>query len=241
MTRRAMRGTLEEMNDPALFPSILCGTDYGAAGIAARRQAEWLAGAEGDVELVPTHTLTRHGPEALCTYCEGHDLLVLGSEAEAHAVLPDVRIPVLLARWCPDGFDVTDRILVAVGDHPGSVRAARLAAAIAARHRGEVALVAAPAPSHEIEHALAASGRIVLCTAGIVPAGDRSARAPRDLGAPRRGRVRGDPPGRRGRRRDVAPRPRPRHRAARRLLRARGPRAGAVRAAVLAHRISGHY
>ena len=69
----------------------------------------------------------------------------------------------------PDGRDVTDEILVVVGDQAGSSRAAELGARIARRHRGSVSVVAAPGRSRDLEHTLAVSGRIILCTAGTTP------------------------------------------------------------------------
>ena len=164
------RGMLKSMHDPfpptPLFSSVLCGTDNGPSGIAARRQAAWLAEPEGALELAPTRELTGHGPSALVDRCEGHDLLVLGSERDSHALLRHVPIPVLLARWCPEDRDVTDVILVAVGDHAGAARAATLASRIARRHRGSMSVVAVPGRSRDLEHALAATERIILCTSG---------------------------------------------------------------------------
>src|SRR3954452_5328305 len=128
------------MRHPALFPSVLCGTDNSSSGIAACRQAAWLSHPDGSLELAPTRALTAHGYEELARRCDGHDLLVLGSEPASQALIAHAPIPVLLARWCPEGHDVTDRILVAVGDHPGAERAASLAAEIASRHRGTVAV-----------------------------------------------------------------------------------------------------
>ena len=157
------------MQHPALFRSILCGTDNGPSGVAALRQAAWLSHPDGALELVATRALTGHGPHALAGHCEGHDLVVLGSESAAHALLPHAPIPLLLARFCPEGRDVTDQILVAVGDHPGAARAASLAAGIALRHRGAVSVVAAPGHSAGLARAIAASSRIVLCTAGVAP------------------------------------------------------------------------
>ncbi len=171
MTRAAWSGTLRSMEQRAtptpLFSSILCGTDNGPAGVAARRQAEWLS--DGTVDLVPTRELTAHGPAALAEHVTGHDLIVLGSEPAAHVLLPHVAIPALLVRWCPDGYDVTDRILVAVGDHAGAARVATLAAEIARRHGGEVSLVAAPGRSHDLDRALAATGRILVTALGASP------------------------------------------------------------------------
>ena len=56
MSRAARSGivvSMEELITPApLFTSVLCGADIGASGIATRRQAAWLAGPTGAVELV---------------------------------------------------------------------------------------------------------------------------------------------------------------------------------------------
>ena len=158
---RAMR---ESVPSTPLFSSVLCGTDNGPSGLAARHQAAWLTEPEGTVTLVPTRALTRHGPRALVAQCAGHDLLVLGSEPESHALLRHAPIPVLLASWCRESCDVTDEILVAVGGKAGAARAAELAARMAARHRGAVSVVAAPGRSPDLERALAAAGRIILCT-----------------------------------------------------------------------------
>ena len=153
----------------ALFPSILCGTDHGPSGVAARRQAAWVAGEHGTVELVPAGELMACGPEELAQRCLGHDLLVLGSESEAHALFAHAGTPVLLARWCLHGHDLTDEILVAVGGHPGCERAAVLAADLARRYRGSVSVVAVHEHSRELRRALAATSRIILCGAGHVP------------------------------------------------------------------------
>ena len=94
MTAPGRSGTLQAMEDPLtpppLFPSIICGTDNGAAGVAARRQAAWLAEPDGALELIPALELTGRGPAALADRCEGHDLLVLGSESVSytHLTLP---------------------------------------------------------------------------------------------------------------------------------------------------------
>ena len=151
---------------PTPFPSVLCGADNGQMGIAARRQAVWLAGEDGLVEVIPRRELTDAGAAALADRCKGHDLLVVGSEANAHALIAAAPIPVLLARWCPLDRDVTDEILVAVGDHSGAARAAELAALLAVRRRGSVSVVAVPGRTRELARAIAATQRIVLCTAG---------------------------------------------------------------------------
>jgi nucleotide-binding universal stress UspA family protein len=152
-----------------LFTSVLCGTDNSASGVAARRQAAWLAGPDGLVELAPRRELTDLGSRALAERCRGHDLLVLGSEGDARTLIAGAPVPVLLARWCATGRDVTDEILVAVGDHAGAGRAAELAAHLAVRRRGSVSVVPAPGRIHDLARAIAATERIVLCTAGMMP------------------------------------------------------------------------
>ncbi len=149
-----------------LFTSVLCGADNGPMGVTARRQAAWLAGADGLVEVVPPRELTDAGAPALAGRCTGYDLLVLGSKANALAMIAAAPIPVLLARWCPLDRDVTDEILVAVGDHAGAARAAELAALLAVRRRGSVSVVAVPGRRHELARAIAATQRIVLSATG---------------------------------------------------------------------------
>jgi nucleotide-binding universal stress UspA family protein len=152
-----------------LFNSVLCGTDNSASGVAARRQAAWLAGPDGLVELIPRRELTDLGARALAQRCRGNDLLVLGSEGNAQTLLAGAPVPVLLARSCPADRDVTDEILVAVGDHAGARRAAELAAHLAFRRRGSVSVVPAPGRIHDLSRAIAATQRIVLSTAGTMP------------------------------------------------------------------------
>ena len=162
--------SMEELIAPApLFRSVLCGADIGTSGIATRRQAAWLAGPTGAVALVPTGTLTRHGSAALAERCEGHDLLALGAEHGSATLLQDVRIPVLLARWCPPGRDLTDRILVVVTDRVDMTRVAELAARMVRKHRAAVAFLAAPGSSRDLNRALAATSRIMLRTAAVTP------------------------------------------------------------------------
>jgi hypothetical protein len=151
---------------PTPFPTVLCGADNGQAGVAARRQAAWLAGEDGVVEVVPLREIADAGAPALADRCRGHDLLVVGSEANAPALIAAAPIPVLLARWCPLDHDVTDEIIVAVGDHARAVAAAELAALLAVRHRGSVSVVAVPGRTRGLARAIAATQRIVLCTAG---------------------------------------------------------------------------
>jgi hypothetical protein len=151
-----------------IFRSILCGADNSASGVAARRHAMWLAEGDSVVEVVPARTLTRLEREPLRQRCGAHDLLVLPAETDV-SVTADAGIPVLLAGRCPEGKDVTDDVLVAVGDQPGATRAAQLAARLAARHRGSVSIVAAPRPSRALDRAIAAGSRIVLSTMGSAP------------------------------------------------------------------------
>ena len=161
---------MEELITPGpLFRSVLCGVDLGASGIATRRQAAWLAGPAGAVELVPAGTLTRHGSAALAERCEGHDLLALGADHGSVTLLRDVRIPVLLARWCAPGRDLTDRILVVVSDRGDVTQVAELAARMVREHRADAVFVAAPGSSRELNRALAATSRIMLRTASVTP------------------------------------------------------------------------
>jgi hypothetical protein len=154
---------------PSLFASVLCGTDNSASGVVARRQATWLAGPDGLVELIPRRELTDLASQPLAERCRDYDLLVIGSEGDRQTPIVSAPVPALLARWCPAGRDVTDEILVAVGDHAGTGRAAELAAQLAVRRRGSVSLVPAPGRSHDLSRAIAATQRIVLCTAGTTP------------------------------------------------------------------------
>ena len=108
-------------------------------------------------------------PDELMDRCAGRDLLVIGADADPHALVRQLTIPVLFARWCQSGNEVTDSILVAVGQRGGTARAAELAGRLARRHRAAVSLVAVPAASHELTRALATAGRIVLQTTGSAP------------------------------------------------------------------------
>jgi hypothetical protein len=152
----------------------LCATDNTASGIGARRQAEWIAEDEHAVEFVPVRAVTMATRDELLQRCTGRDLLVIGADADAHALVRQAPIPILFARWCEPGHDVTDTILVAVGQRGGASRAAELAGRLAHRHRSSVSLVAVPGAAHELDRAVAAAGRIVLQTTG---------RAPRIVGA----------------------------------------------------------
>ena len=67
------------------------------------------------------------------------------------------------------GQDLTDLILVAVGDHACAARVAELAARIARDHGGAVAVVAAPGRFGDLDRALAATARILVSTLGASP------------------------------------------------------------------------
>ena len=112
---------------------------------------------------------TPDGYSALVARCAGADLLVLGSGAAAPTVFEHASIPVLLARWCPFGARVTDRILVAVDDSAEPDRAAEVAGLLASRYDATVAIVPAPDRNPALQRAIAASGRIVLRATGVAP------------------------------------------------------------------------
>lgn len=152
-----------------MFSSVLCAADTSANSRAAHDQAMLLASPGGTVERVPGPQLTRHGHRALHDACEGHDLLALGADAAAFAVVEHAPIPVLIARWCPLGADVTDTILVPVDDSPESSRAVALAGRIAAAHGGTVTILGAPARDPALQRAIAASGRVLLDITGAAP------------------------------------------------------------------------
>ena len=152
-----------------VFSSVLCGVDRSVNGRAAHQQAALLAEPRGAVEVVPARRLTRDGKHALRDACQGHNLLALGAEGGASAVVEHAPIPVLLGRWSAPGTEVTDRILVAVDDSPDSRRALELAARLAAVHRGSVTVLVAPPRDPALQRAIAASRRIVLQTTGALP------------------------------------------------------------------------
>jgi hypothetical protein len=159
------RPTLAEANP--LFGSVICVVYRGSTGHVAHEQAAAL-GAGGDVEYIVTPR-PAEGTGALLDRCDGADLLVLGAGDDADSVLRRASLPLLLARWCPPGTRVTDRILIAIDDDSEPDRAAEAAALLASRYGGTVAVVSAPAPNRMLERATAATSRIVLRSAGLVP------------------------------------------------------------------------
>jgi sulfide:quinone oxidoreductase len=161
---------LERPAAPApLFSAVLCGVERSADGRAAHDQAVLLASPGGRVERAPAPRLTRHGDRALQRACDGHDLLVLGAGAGASAAVEHAPIPVLVARWCLPGTDLTDTILVAVDDSPASSRAVELAGRLAAAHGGTVTILAAPLGDPACRRAIAAGRRILLRITGAAP------------------------------------------------------------------------
>ena len=160
----------ERSTEPAgTFGAVLCADDRSANSRAAHDQARLLASPGGTVEPIPAAQLTRHGQRAMHDACEGHDLLALGAGAAALAAVEHAPIPILLARWCPPGTEVTDTILVPVDDSPECSRAVELAGRLAAAHGGTVTIMGAPPRDPALQWAIAASGRILLQTTGVAP------------------------------------------------------------------------
>jgi hypothetical protein len=154
--------------DP-LFATILCGADNLSGGVVARRHAGWLAEPDADLDIVPASSLLQDDRGALAERCEDYDLLVLPDSDSTRALVGEVPIPVLLARWCLYDRDLTDEILVAASTRAGAERAAELAARLARSRGGSVTVVAAPRRSPELARAIAASSRIIFSTAGKPP------------------------------------------------------------------------
>jgi nucleotide-binding universal stress UspA family protein len=158
---------------------VLCASDRTANDQEARRQAKLLASPVGTVELVSASRLTRHGHRMLhdsCEghrmlhdSCEGHDLLALGAGSAAQTAVQHASIPILIARRCPPGTEVTDSILVPVDASPESSHAVELAGRLAAAHGGTVTLLAAPRRDAVLQRAIAAGGRILLRATGAAP------------------------------------------------------------------------
>ena len=149
------------------FASVVCLVDRSSTGQAAHGQAAQLA-ANGALEFIAT-PLPARADSALLDRCDGADLLVLGAGDEAIDLIEHASLPLLLARSCPVGVAVTDRMLLAVDDETDPRPAAELAGVLAAGHRGTVAVVRAPTLNRTLERATAAAGRIVLQAAGMVP------------------------------------------------------------------------
>jgi nucleotide-binding universal stress UspA family protein len=119
--------------------------------------------------------MTQQGQRALDDTCDGYDLLALGGGPAAFTAVEIAPIPILIARRCPLGTEVTDTIVVSVDDREPS-RAVKLAGQLAAAHGGTVTILAIPPSDPAFERAIAASFRVLLHATGT---------APRVLGEPR--------------------------------------------------------
>ena len=176
MTRIASDNALAETDraprpmraDPGpLFGSVVCVVDRSSTGYAARQQAAALAPG-GEVEYIsPSQPWSANS--TLLDRCDGAGLLVLGARYDAGSLIERASLPVLLTGWCPSGANVTDRILVVVDDEADPHNAAEVAGRLASRYGGSVAVVPAPKPNRALERATAATSRIVLQAAGMVP------------------------------------------------------------------------
>src|SRR5918998_4716392 len=110
-----------------VFPSATCLAGIGVAGRAARHQAAALVPL-GSVRSAPLNSVSHDDGTAVIDCCTSTDLLVLCADQsdDAAFVLAHATKPVLLARTCPSGASVTDRILLAVDDSRESRHAAQL-------------------------------------------------------------------------------------------------------------------
>jgi hypothetical protein len=149
---------------------VICAVDRGAPGVAVRRQAEVLAAAGAMVEPLAAPPLTAEACGPFLDRCDGADLLAVSAAEDPGPLLEHATMPVLLARPGHVATTITDRILVAVDGSADPGDAAQVAGTLAARHRGEVAVVAAPRRDTAVERAIAATTRTVLDAAGVVPA-----------------------------------------------------------------------
>jgi hypothetical protein len=128
-------GTKRPVDPVRVFGSVLCAIDRRANAQAAWRHATLLAPRAGVVETVSESQLFRHGKPALHHACEGHDVLVVGAGVASYAAVLNAPIPIIVARWCPLGTQVTDTILVPIDDSPQSSHAVVLAGRLAAEER----------------------------------------------------------------------------------------------------------
>ena len=156
--------------DPVrVFGSVLCASDRSANGQAAWRHAALLASPGKVVETVSGSQLIRYGQRALHHDCEGHDLLVVGAGVSSYAAVLNAPIPILIARWCGLGTQVTDTILVPIDDSPQSSHAVVLAGRLAADHGGTVTILRAPPRDPSFQRAIAAGERVLLRATGAAP------------------------------------------------------------------------
>src|SRR5215211_8169769 len=156
--------------DPVhVFGSVLCAIDRSANAQAAGRHAALLASSRGPVETVSESQLIRYGQRALHHDCEGYDLLVVGAGVASHAAVLSAPIPILVARRCPVGTEVTDTILVPIDDTPQSSHAVVLAGRLAADHSGTATILPAPRRDPSFQRAIAAGGRVLRRATGAAP------------------------------------------------------------------------
>jgi nucleotide-binding universal stress UspA family protein len=151
------------------FRSVICANDRTVTDSAARHQAALLASPGATVKLVSSAQLTHHGQRALRDTCDGYDLLALGGGAAAFTAVVNAPIPILIARLCPLGTEVTDTVVVSVDTSPESNRAVELAGVLAAAHGRTVTILAAPPADPAFERAIAASFRVLLRATGTIP------------------------------------------------------------------------
>src|SRR5215207_10098123 len=160
----------ERAVDPVrVFGSVLCAIDRSANAQAPWRHAALLASPGGVVETVSESQLFRQGKPALFHDCEDHDLLVVGAGVASYAAVLSAPIPILVARRCPLGTQVTDTILVPIDDTPQSSHAVVLAGRLAADHGGTVAILPAPPRDSSFQRAIAAGERVLLRATGAAP------------------------------------------------------------------------
>jgi nucleotide-binding universal stress UspA family protein len=171
--RDTLRAAIDRAEPPAPppnpFQAIICANERTAADGAARHQATLLASPGGTVKLASMFHLSWHGQPAIDDTCDGYDLLALGASDAAFTALEYAPIPTLIARLCPLGMQVTDRIVVCVGNPFESRRAVELAGLLAAAHRGTVTILAVPPLSPALDRAIAASFRVLLEATGAAP------------------------------------------------------------------------
>jgi hypothetical protein len=169
--RQAYAGRAADAHDRAAataptFKSVICAVAGGPADEAARHQAATLASPGGTVEVVSAAQLTRH---ALTGGRDRYDLIVVGSGAAAFAAVEASCIPILIARRCPLGIEVTDTIVVPIDDSPESHGALELAGLLADAHGGTVTLLVAPRSDPGLQRAITASVGDVRRATGVAP------------------------------------------------------------------------
>ena len=154
----------ERAADTAAFKSVICAVSEGP-NEAAHHQATTLASPGGTVEVVSAAQLTR----TLGDGRDRYDLIAVGGGAAAFAMVEHARIPILIARRCPLGTEVTDTIVVPVDDSSESSEALHLAGLLAAAHGGTVTLLAAPRSDPALRRAIAASRSVLRRATGVAP------------------------------------------------------------------------